>query len=483
MARKSNETLLMERLAKISECPFDIFEFLTPKDELFDLIQLAEGKDADAVLALTERLGQICIKEKKSSNALVYLCEKGLALGIINVALTMISYSLALNEHFSLSLDALKLINEKASEEIIESLKGTELELYARKLVHDISKGEKTEKLDAIAALLPIELFRPEHIYLCSYKLRRGECKKEAATELLKHIELEGIVALPSFCGKEFTVDGGKILNARELADTLNAMRERHADNDWRDYWIRILYEFAEYYLDKDYTAIAGYVIKHAQSRMNVKNRNAHALAWTRYMLFSENAILSAEERYSAQAKFEQLENACMFEGMLPDFENADIIKNVMHEAIYTSEKEARNTAVYIKSLGSVIRHENKRFLMECELSGHSKRGHKHTWEFKMSMPKEFVDKKSPTFENFKVECVNPFITRGGVTLERDKTSSQIICRSEIKFGEAAHPFLIDIILDITYISSVKCTLGELKIRRIDEDDKYITYTCQLLLS
>ena len=120
---------------------------------------------------------------------------------------------------------------------------------------------------------------------------------------------------------------------------------------------------------------------------------------------------------------------------------------------------------------------------MECELKGHSKRGHKHTWEFKMSMPKKFIGQKRPTFHNFKVERANPFITRGGVALEREKTSSQIICRSEIKFDQAAHPFLVDIILDVTYISSVKCTLGELKIKNITEDDKYLTYTCQILFS
>ena len=100
-----------------------------------------------------------------------------------------------------------------------------------------------------------------------------------------------------------------------------------------------------------------------------------------------------------------------------------------------------------------------------------------------MSMPLKYAVKGSPQFQNFKVEQANPFATRGGVSLEREKTTSQIICRSEIKFGEAAHPFLIDFMLDVNYISSVKCTIGELKIKDIKQDDKYITYTCQLLLS
>jgi hypothetical protein len=154
-----------------------------------------------------------------------------------------------------------------------------------------------------------------------------------------------------------------------------------------------------------------------------------------------------------------------------------------MFEAVYTREKDARREGEYINSLGSIIKYENKRFVMECDLSGHSKRGHKHAWEFKMSLPKEFIGHIEPTFQNFKVEKANPFITRGGVVLERDKTSSQIICRSEIKCGERARPFLVDIILDVAYISAVKCTVGELKIKSKKDDDRYVTYTCQILFS
>ena len=117
MARKSNETLLRERLAKVSDCPFDIFEFLTPTDELFDLIKNAENGDAASISELANRLEKIYVKEKKSSDALVYLCKKGLALELVDVALAIISYSLAVSECFSLALEALALVNEKAPSE------------------------------------------------------------------------------------------------------------------------------------------------------------------------------------------------------------------------------------------------------------------------------------------------------------------------------------------------------------------------------
>lgn len=483
MARKSNETLLRERLAKVSDCPFDIFEFLTPTDELFDLIKNAEDGDAASISELANRLEKIYVKEKKSSDALVYLCKKGLALGLVDVALAIISYSLAVSECFSLALEALALVNEKAPSEVSITLRGTEEELRAMKLVADISGDTDIDVLDYDATLLPIEVFLAEHIYLFSHKLRLGKCSKDSGRDMLTRAELGAIIGLPGFSGGEYECSDEEISDIPEFFTRLYAIQERHTDSDWRDFWLCIIYEGAEHYLDGRYGAIATYVIARALERSSVKNKNAHALAWIHYLLFSDNAVLDEANRDRLEKKYADLKDSCMFDGIMPRLECEEELSALMREAVYTREKQAKAESVYLDSLGSIIRHQNKRFLMKCELVGHSKRGHKHTWEFKMSMPKEYIDKKMPTFQHFKVERANPFITRGGVTLERDKMASQIICRSEIKFGEVAHPFLIDIILDVNYISSVKCTLGELKIKSVNEDDKYVTYGCQLLLS
>ena len=483
VARKSNEMLLKEKLAKISPCPFDIFELLTPTDELFDLIKRAENMDVDAISELTESLGKIAVSERRHSDALVYFSKSGVEKEIISVALTVISYSLALGECFSLALDALEIVNEKAPVEVAQSVCGVKDELRAMKLVDDISNGCSADALDADAALLPAEIFSAEHIYLFSYKLRCGSTDCTNERELLIRAGIPQIMDLPSFCGQSKANIDIKIEDTEEFLSTLLAIESRHDDSEWRDFWTRIIYESAERYFKGSYTSVASHLAHRALARKSVRNRNAQALAWIHYLLFSDSAVFSESERERLKNEYEHLSKSCMFEGIMPDTTDGEELSSLMREAVYTSEKEMQGVNEYMNSLGSIIRHENNRFLMECELSGHSKRGHKHTWEFKMSIPKEFIGKKMPAFQSFKVEKANPYVTRGGITLEKEKASSQIICRSEIKFGEAAHPFLIDIILDVNYISSVKCTLGELRIKKMDEGERYITYTCQLLLS
>ena len=80
----------------------------------------------------------------------------------------------------------------------------------------------------------------------------------------------------------------------------------------------------------------------------------------------------------------------------------------------------------------------------------------------------------------FVIEEVHNDIARFGAVLRDEKCRSQIICRSELILGEEPHPFIADLVLDIAYISSVKCDTMEICIKDSIADEEYYIYDCIL---
>ena len=132
-----------------------------------------------------------------------------------------------------------------------------------------------------------------------------------------------------------------------------------------------------------------------------------------------------------------------------------------MREAAYTSEYQERLEARGNVVGGSKIVHEKNRYKLECVLTGHAKRGNRHMWESMLSI--ECNGGEPPVFSGITISERRNVIGRGGATLEQEKRRSQIICSGEILMGGKASPFMLDLILDISYVSTTKCEVVEIK--------------------
>ena len=65
-------------------------------------------------------------------------------------------------------------------------------------------------------------------------------------------------------------------------------------------------------------------------------------------------------------------------------------------------------------------------------------------------------------------------VSRGGITLESDKKLSQVICAGEILIGEKPHPFEVDLVLDISYVSTTKCEWFDVKVKEYGRVGDYL---------
>ena len=131
---------------------------------------------------------------------------------------------------------------------------------------------------------------------------------------------------------------------------------------------------------------------------------------------------------------------------------------------------------------GIIINYAKNRYYLEGELSGHGKRGKKHFWTQRFSLDKSLC-KDDPIFSTFKIEEVHNLLERYGAQLGEIKGKSQIICRGELITDEQPHPFMLDLILDISYISSVKCETLELEVAGLTEANGRYIFDCTVFAS
>ena len=65
-------------------------------------------------------------------------------------------------------------------------------------------------------------------------------------------------------------------------------------------------------------------------------------------------------------------------------------------------------------------------------------------------------------------------ISRNGVRREKEKKAAQILCRGEIRINERFSPFELDLIIDISHVSTTKCTHLDIKIERYKRRGEYL---------
>ena len=481
MARKSNRQLLIERLASISECPFDIFELLDADDGLFDTIAAAESGCIDSMSKILSKLFAVCSDSDTCNDAVLYWADKACEFELVEQTLQFIDYSIRYNVGFDIALRGLAMISNLGMDGLMQDLDGVSEELTVLHIIEQSSDEEKLDELiEKLRSLTP-NGYIAEMLFLLAKGVKKDAKKySENCISVASFASIRSILPLTSFGLTEEKYLPNEDERAREIA-LLKPVLYKRANSDWRDFWARILYEYVNVYLQSDYKLIAEDIISVSLGRAHDTKRNLHALVWSDYLL-KNNELMDEEHVERLRVEYDDLKKICIFEGYgeEPDKAGADIL---MREAVYTVDSEEAQHLAIREANGFVIRHKNNRFLMEGELSCHSKRGKKHAWGFSMSFPKQYAEKGEPKFKNLAVESVNYNVTRNGVTLNNDKNVSQVLFRSEIVISDAKYPFFIDFILDIAYISSVKCQIGELRVKKTKENDDLITYYCLLLLS
>ncbi len=480
MARKSKETLLRERLATLGECPFDIFTVLEGSEESLALIAMAEKDDLRAIHKLIGPLFNTCVDEKRYCEALFYLLKKAVALEDLKAAEQTMLYVKAVGAGFTLGGRAYRLIESKCDEPDIKRLEPLIQDIKALILIDTAVKHGDYDRILAALGELPKAKYPIEWLYVLSMANRHAsKDNSSVAREIASKAGLSLLGTLPTV-HKDY-LPRVENISREEALSQLSIMENslsKHRDGDWRDFWLRCMYEFIEIYLDGDIILMANAAIVASEWRSYYKEHTLHTLAWCD--LQCEKYEGEARER-ALNHRTELIEK-CHFEGIDTSEALGEAREKIMRDSVYLSSHDEMWNAKDDSVLGAKIEHTRNRYMVKLELSGHGKRGRMHFWETTLSLPVGKEEPRPPRLSKLEITETHNRVSRGGITLDADKMTSQVICYSEITLDEVKHPFELDMILDIAYISAVKCSQGEIKIRSHKVSGGYIVMNAQVFL-
>lgn len=458
MSRKSKLTMNVERLGRVSDCPSDIFNKLGDEDELFLDAERAMQGDGEAVKKLATLLFNTYVTDDEPNNATLYYLRQGISLGISECAVLMLRYIVRYNRFFEDLENAISIIEIKYSDEIKALIENAKL----KKLIRSANlSAESLCELDELADVHKGYV----HVYLAGVTKEYGD----DMPSLLHSLGIPGVIRLPSFSPITSFPDYHPMDAKGECLTIIHALELVDMD-EWSDFWLRLAYEYALEYLNGDLSPIAESIIKAIEARCDYPRRKLHILALKKYLIDTADKVSDGE--YAA------LVEACRFAQLEFDVETEDGRDELIREAIYTSTLEEREKKSIAKKLGSIIVHTKNRYMLTATMNNHVKRACKHLWDATISI--ETDADKPPYIPEATIEERHFTVSRGGITLDQDKKLSQIHCSGEIHIKDNVHPFEMDLILDISYVSSTKCEHCAFKIRSYERIGKYITMNTTL---
>lgn len=456
MARKSRETKLKEQLRAVSDCPFDILDYLDCIPELFSMLG-----DGDSEESLMLRLYELCRGADGICNALVYLMRHRLDCGSRAAAELAVRYCLLTDADPQLACDALDALSrsDNVSDELAEDI----ARLRSRLAVYYAAEGGE----DAPLPDFDVDRFPIEGIYVAA---RRGS---DNVIALADSVGLGMAVRTPAFgIGGEISPSDA----AAQLDRVIDAILY-YPFPDWRDKWLRCAYELLNA-CGAPLSKLCDVGIAVSLGREGYPQAPLHVLAWYECMIAEIGADSPQGSKLRSLA--DEVLAQCLFAG-LPVFEGADERERLIRECIYTDSRAEREKAEIMSRIGTLIIHSKNRYLWVGELSGHAKRGKNHYWEINLALPPADAEgNPNVRFDNISTVEVRHIISRGGVEVPFDRTASQIIMNGEIIISEVRHPLQIDLILDISYISSVKCSGASVTVRKKEIKDGFLVMDCQI---
>ena len=435
MARKSKESILAEKLRAVSECPPDIFEVLG--EEAISLVESCERGDVSSIEALCERLFASTDKDKRLCS-LVYLLYLGVRRGSVPCAEIAIRYI--------------------AKRELIPELATASLTLLPRldgdgRRVTAMLAIDSSVDYKECLALLPEGEFADVHLYVLH---REGELS-DGLTERLTAVL--GIPRLASIIRGE-----GAVGVCEGDYSAIYGILNKYPDERWRSFWVKRLYEYA---MANDALAeIAPMLTEVFLLRTYTDKSLLHALA-------SMYIASRANPDYMTTVK--ELYERCRFTGFTPDEYS---LKATVREGVYLDVERELMLAKERDCLGGIIEHIRNRFTLTHELSGRDKRARMHHWQTLFSIEGDCV----PIFSEIILEETRHRAKRGEGELSRDQSCCQIICRSELTLGEKRYPFVLDLYIDLSYVSATKCQSAEIRVSEARKNGEFTTMKCDFYL-
>ncbi len=466
MSRKSKAALAIERLGDISDCPKDLFDLIESSEDLFLSVSKAEAGDVESIKKMATATFNAYIGERRTNKAMLYYLNMACEMGLADCAGMVVICAARHNTLFDRLDDAIDLLKDSKDGTCSSIDVGNAV---LKSILHGVDMQVNPEillaRLDEIddSVRCPVELY-----ILAERKARGGIYDAERVEAIAKRLGVPGIVSLSAFSGNEIKTDINII---REIEALIYALEI--ADNDnYRDFWLKCIYEYCNLYLNGDYIDFAEPIARALEARSYQKDGKLHLLAWRKYIL--EHPRLTEYDKAEAENKYSSLLDECRFAGVCT--QDCD---GHMESAIYASGSEIRKKSEEAHAHGSIIEHTRNRYTMCAEFTNHAKRGNRHMWETTIS-----IDAKSgaPEFGVLKISELRHTVTRGGITLESAKKLTQVICLGKITVGAKPSPFEIDLILDISYVSATKCEFCEIKVRETLDDGEFITMKCQIYI-
>lgn len=470
MSRKSKLTIYREKLAMISNSPTDIFNMLEPSDAILNSIIAAENGDKGALCALSDLLFSVYSKEREPNDSAVYFMNKGVLSGDVRSAVNLVIYCSIKNdaiEHVDKALELIEKANADISPDVVK-------DVLLKRVIYDaetdISHTELIKRLQAIQHRAePFAL-----VYLTCKAIQKNMATEEELEHLCREASLPPLnkMSLSEKPEQEYAV-----ISAEKRA-FMNAFKSCNLDI-WQDFWLRCIYEYCIKYLNDNLVDFAEDIARALERRRFSHKAKLHALAFIKHTY--ESCPEGSEKRADLLRWYEKTVKECMLDGSFENIDSKDDTFRLMREAAYTSEYNERRDAEAGIDTGHRIVHERNRYKLECALTGHAKRGNRHMWEAKLSI--ETKSDEPPVFQNIVINDRRNVIGRGNTTLEQEKKRSQVICSGEIQIGNKTSPFVLDLILDIAYISTTKCDQVQIKPKRIQIVDNSVVMDCQIYIS
>lgn len=439
----------------------DLFDKIEPNEDTFIKIEKAEDRDVTAIRELVNTLYEVYKDEDELNGALCYFAKLGLSLDDAECARIMLSCITSFNEQFDALEQTLRILESQRSDEKTDQL--ITLAKVKSIIIRSTEDADFCELTRSLSQMYD-EYSAYARLYLASERLRyTGNYEKEKIDSLAEALDVPSLVALPVFTGKDPEVCAAPRDAEKECEALRFALMQIDMD-EWRDFWLAAMYEYVQIYLSKDLTKVGNDILKSLKSRCTYPKKKLHILSVLKYL------CNKGKDEYKDE--YDALLKECIFDGLSVDLDTDEACEELIKNAIYTCSKEERRKAKFSSKLGAVIEHTKNRYLLKAALDNHQKRGNKHLWEMTISI--KSGHKESPMINPIRISERYNEVNRGGVTLDKEKKQSQVIARGEIQIAEKLYPLELDLILDISYVSSTKCELCEIKIKDYTREENYI---------
>ena len=474
MSRKSKITLAIEGLKRISDCPDDLFDTIEPMDAIFEKIKLAESNDTDAIALLSSVVYDAYGNDEIINKAMLYFLAKGVDAKDPQSARATVICAAERDVMLDKVVDALKILNysEIEADGLLDVARTAMLKATVASAVEGADFDELTVRLPWIDESIRgyVELY-----LIAKRKEHTGVYKRERIIELTESLGMPRVANLYAFLDGRADAPGELDVEGERgaLIDALEAT----TPECYRELWLKCIYQYCEIYLGGNYAPFATVIARALESRRSLKDGRLHLLAWRKYVL--DNTDPNSADYLEAEAKYLELLEECRFKGIVSHLTSEDAEYH-RRSAMSTPVGDVRRESESADALGYVIEHTKNRYVMSCELTGHAKRAKKHMWEITTSIRSD--NGLTPLFKDIRVVDWRNTVTRGGVTPERCKKLTQVLCLGTIETDGRISPFEIDLILDISYVSATKCDTVEIKIRSTEQNGEYLTMHCQMYL-